>query len=100
VFWHGLQHVLRMNALLGTWAALGHELRFFLRRAAPLPTVSIAALALPYCLAGSRAAASATLISLALLVASVVTLLHALLVPLALDAARWQRLTRPAAAEA
>lgn len=96
VFWHSLQHVLRMNALMGqpvggTWQALGTQLRFFLRRSAPLLAVSVAALAVLYGWAWARAASGPALISLALLVASVVTLPHALLVTLGLDAARWRR---------
>ena len=93
VFWHSLQHVLRMNALMGyplaghsLWAGLG----FFLRRSAPLLVLSVAALAVLYGLAWARAASGPVLISLALLVASVVTLPHALLVTLGLDAARWR----------
>ena len=94
VFWHSLQHVLRMNALLAP-AASGRPLRMelgsFLRRAAPLLAVSLAALAVLYNWAWARAASGPVLISLALLVASVVTLPHALLVTLGMDAARWRR---------
>ncbi|MGI4885402.1 MAG: Brp/Blh family beta-carotene 15,15'-dioxygenase [Janthinobacterium lividum] len=100
VFWHSLQHVLRMNALMGRpaarrWAELGRELGFFLRRSAPLLAVSVAALASLFGWAGARAGGGPVLISLALLVASVVTLPHALLVTLGLDAARWRRAPRP-----
>jgi Brp/Blh family beta-carotene 15,15'-monooxygenase len=95
VFWHSLQHVLRMNAVmgrpLGGGTALRAQLRFFWRRAAPLLAVSVAALAILYGLAWARAASAATLISLALLAASVVTLPHALLVTLGLDVGRWRR---------
>jgi Brp/Blh family beta-carotene 15,15'-monooxygenase len=95
VFWHSLQHVLRMNAVMGQptggGAVLWAQLRFFLRRSAPLLAISLAALAVVYGLAWTRAASGATLISLALLVASVVTLPHALLVTLGLDAARWRQ---------
>jgi Brp/Blh family beta-carotene 15,15'-monooxygenase len=96
VFWHSLQHVLRMNNIMGqpsagTPPALGAQLGFFLRRSAPLLAVSVAALAVLYSLAWARAASGPALISLALLVASVVTLPHALLVTLGLDAARWRR---------
>lgn len=104
VFWHSLQHVLRMNAVMGqpfsgSRAGLWAQLGFFLRRSAPLLAVSVAALAVLYGLAWARAAGGATLISLALLVASVVTLPHALLVTLGLDAARWRpaRVASPAA---
>ena len=95
VGWHSLQHILRMNRLAGrsspSWSGLSRELTFFWRRAAPLLAVSVAALAVLYSLPWVRAAGSPVLISLALLVASVVTLPHALLVTLGLDAARWQR---------
>ena len=101
VFWHSLQHVLRMNAVMGrpfggSLAGLRAQLGFFLRRSAPLLAVSVAALAVLYGLAWARAAGGPTLISLALLVASVVTLPHALLVTLGLDAARWRRPVRAA----
>ena len=96
VFWHSLQHVLRMNGLMGWLAAgrgvgLGAELAFFWRRAAPLLLVSGAGLAGLYCLAWGRGGGGPVLLSLALLAASVVTLPHALLVTLGLDAARWRR---------
>ena len=94
VFWHSLQHVLRMNELMGyplaghsLWAGLG----FFLRRSAPLLAISVAALTVLYGVAWARAANGPVLLSLALLVASVVTLPHALLVTLGLDAARWRQ---------
>ncbi len=95
VFWHSLRHMLRMNKLMGhfteakpvLWAQLG----FFLRRSVPLLLISLGALAALYGLAWARAASGPALISLALLVASVVTLPHALLVTLGMDAARWRR---------
>ncbi|MEJ7660619.1 MAG: Brp/Blh family beta-carotene 15,15'-dioxygenase [Hymenobacter sp.] len=93
VFWHSLQHVLRMNELMGYpgRALAGAGLGFFLRRSAPLLAISVAALAVLYGAAWARAASGPVLLSLALLVASVVTLPHALLVTLGLDAARWRR---------
>ena len=96
VFWHSLQHVLRMNALMDCHGRaprsnLGQELRFFLRRSAPLLLISVAALAVLFGLAWSRAASGTVLVSLALLAASVVTLPHALLVSLGMDATRWRR---------
>ncbi|MDJ0365066.1 Brp/Blh family beta-carotene 15,15'-dioxygenase [Hymenobacter sp. H14-R3] len=96
VFWHSLQHVLRMNAVMGrpfasNGRALWAELGFFLRRSAPLLAISVGALAVLYGLAWARAASGPALISLALLVASVVTLPHALLVTLGLDVARWRQ---------
>lgn len=94
VFWHSLQHVLRMNRLMGRAGArklptLSAQLGFFWRRAAPLLAVSVAGLAGLYGLAWAHAASGPALISLALLAASVVTLPHALLVTLGLDAAHW-----------
>jgi Brp/Blh family beta-carotene 15,15'-monooxygenase len=96
VFWHSLQHVLRMNALMGQSGSgslpeLRAQLWFFLRRAAPLLAISVAALGVLYGLAWARAASGPVLVSLALLAASVVTLPHALLVTLGLDAARWRQ---------
>ena len=95
VCWHSLQHVLRMNHLMArpeptAWGSLWAELRFFLRRSAPLLLVSVAGLAVLFGLAWARAASSTVLVSLALLAASVVTLPHALLVTLGMDAARWR----------
>jgi len=98
VFWHSLQHVLRMNELMGRAAAprpgLVAELRFFLRRSAPLLFVSVAGLAGLYGVAWARGASPSVFVSLALLAASVVTLPHALLVTLGMDAARWQHPSR------
>ena len=96
VFWHSLQHVLRMNVLMGqpfadTLPALLAQLGFFLRQSAPLLGISVVGLAGLYGMAWARAAGGPALISLALLAASVVTLPHALLVTLGLDATRWRR---------
>ena len=99
VFWHSLQHVLRMNQLMdrapdahrrSLWAELG----FFLRRSAPLLLISLGGLALVFGLAWAHAANGTVLVSLALLAASIVTLPHALLVTLGMDAAQWRRSTR------
>jgi Brp/Blh family beta-carotene 15,15'-monooxygenase len=100
VFWHSLQHVLRMAALMGPpatagGAALGAQLGFFWRRAAPLLAVSVLGLTVAYGLAWAHGASGPALVSLGLLAASVVTLPHALLVTMGLDAARWRH---PAAA--
>lgn len=94
VGWHSLQHVLRMNTLMGhptTNRPLWAEIGFFLKRAAPLLAVSVAALGVLYAWQWARAGSGPVLVSLALLVASVVTLPHALLVTLGMDAARWRR---------
>lgn len=96
VFWHSWQHMPRMNAVMGRpvgagWPGLRMQLGFFWRRAAPLLAVSVLGLALVYGLAWARGAGGPAFISLALLAASVVTLPHALLVTLGLDAARWRR---------
>ena len=96
VFWHSLQHVLRMNQLMDRASAaerrsLWAELGFFLRRSAPLLLISVAALAVVFGLAWSWAASGTVLVSLALLAASIVTLPHALLVTLGMDAAQWRR---------
>lgn len=93
VFWHSLQHVLRLTGWLGygpdrpaAALALLPQLGFFLRRAAPLLLVSCAALlVLGHLLAGQLPDAAAWF-SLALVVASIVTLPHALLVTLVMDA--------------
>jgi len=97
VFWHSLQHVLRMNAVMGqppsgSGATLRAQLGFFWRRSAPLLAISVAGLAVVYGMAWAHGASGPAFISLALLAASVVTLPHALLVTLGLDAARWRHL--------
>ena len=96
VFWHSLQHVLRMNQLMDRTPArpkrsLGAEMGFFLRRSAPLLLISLGGLALVFGLAWAWAASGSVLVSLALLAASVVTLPHALLVTLGMDADQWRR---------
>ena len=95
VFWHSLQHVLRLTGWLGytpatPGPALLPRLVFFLRRAAPLLLLSCGALlALGYLAAAHQPDAN-TWFSLALVVASIVTLPHALLVTMVMDAARWR----------
>jgi beta-carotene 15,15'-dioxygenase len=96
VFWHSLQHVLRMNQLMDRASAAGQrslwaELGFFLRRSAPLLLISLSGLAVVFGLAWAWAASGTVLVSLALLAASIVTLPHALLVTLGMDAAQWRR---------
>ena len=98
VFWHSLQHVLRMNQLMdhaagGRQRSLWAELGFFLRRSAPLLLISLGGLAVVFGLAWTWAANGTVLVSLALLAASIVTLPHALLVTLGMDAAQWRRST-------
>ncbi|MBC6605943.1 Brp/Blh family beta-carotene 15,15'-dioxygenase [Hymenobacter sp. BT188] len=95
VFWHSLHHVLRMNQLMGRHLLsrrllLGPELGFFLRRSAPLLALSLTGLAILYGIAWWQAATESVLVSLALLVASIVTLPHALLVTLGMDTVRWR----------
>lgn len=102
VFWHSLQHVLRLNGWLGYTAPNGGsgpgtppnllaQIRFFLRRAAPLLLVSCAALLLLSWLLAAHLPNEAAWFSLALVVASVVTLPHALLVTFVMDARQWQK---------
>jgi Brp/Blh family beta-carotene 15,15'-monooxygenase len=95
IFWHSLQHVLRMSQLIAAPAATPRrnvwaEVRLFLRRSAPLLLISLAGLAVVFGVAWARAAQASVLVSLALLAASVVTLPHALLVTLGMDANRWR----------
>ena len=94
VFWHSLQHVLRMNRVMGYAAdtapgyngrELLRQLGFFTRRALPLLLVSLGAIWVLYQLMLPRLPDGSALFSLALVVASVVTLPHALLVSLVLD---------------
>ena len=98
VFWHSLQHVLRLNGWLGyapttgqrfSWLALLAQLAFFLRRAAPLLLLSCGALLALGRLLAPRLPDETAWFSLALVVASIVTLPHALLVTLIMDAPRW-----------
>ncbi|AMJ64083.1 Brp/Blh family beta-carotene 15,15'-dioxygenase [Hymenobacter sp. PAMC 26628] len=102
VFWHSLQHALRLTRLLGyaapaQWAgpgaALGRELAFFIRRALPLLLVSLAGLA---ALLGPRLASGGAWLGPALVVTAAVTLPHALLVSLVMDAPKWQAKRRAA----
>ena len=99
IFWHSLQHVLRLTGWLGYAPASGRprpaadllpRLAFFLRRAAPLLLLSCAALLLLGRLLAPHLPNGAAWFSLALVVASVVTLPHALLVTLVMDAPQWR----------
>ncbi|WP_426491733.1 Brp/Blh family beta-carotene 15,15'-dioxygenase [Hymenobacter sp. 102] len=97
VYWHSLQHVLRLTSwlsngqLLPTGWALLPQLVFFLRRAAPLLLLSCMALLVLGRLLAHRLPDAAAWFSLALVVASIVTLPHALLVTLVMDAPHRKR---------
>ncbi|QIX60085.1 beta-carotene 15,15'-dioxygenase, Brp/Blh family [Hymenobacter sp. BT18] len=98
VFWHSLQHALRLTGWLGygpqelpIGRTLLPQLGFFLRRAAPLLLVSCAALLVLGRLLASHLPDAAAWFSLALVVASIVTLPHALLVTLVMDAPQRRR---------
>ncbi|WBA43387.1 Brp/Blh family beta-carotene 15,15'-dioxygenase [Hymenobacter canadensis] len=100
VFWHSLQHVLRLTGWLGYGSgppvarrALLPQLMFFLRRAAPLLLISCAALLVLGRLLASHLPDAPAWFSLALVVASIVTLPHALLVTLVMDAPQRLRAT-------
>ena len=100
VFWHSLQHVLRLTGWLGyagpaqrpgtNQVNLLARLAFFLRRAAPLLLVSCVALLVLGRLLATRLPDETAWFSLALVVASIVTLPHALLVTLVMDAPQWR----------
>jgi Brp/Blh family beta-carotene 15,15'-monooxygenase len=99
VFWHSLQHVLRLAPLLGyraarpvrPWLALGQEISFFMRRAWPMLAVSAVLLAGAYALGRAWLPTSNAWLGLAVLGAAVITLPHALLVSLVMDAPKWRR---------
>ncbi|WP_426060450.1 Brp/Blh family beta-carotene 15,15'-dioxygenase [Hymenobacter sp. B1770] len=101
VFWHSLQHILRLNGWLGyasgakgqaARSELLAQLVFFLRRAAPLLLVSCVALLVLGRVLAPRLPDATAWFSLALVVAAIVTLPHALLVTTVMDAHRWQSL--------
>ena len=104
VFWHSLQHVLRLTGWLGYAGPTQHlgagrvhllaRLAFFLRRAAPLLFISCVALLVLGRLLATRMPDETAWFSLALVVASIVTLPHALLVTLVMDAPQWRPATR------
>lgn len=96
VFWHSLQHVLRMNVLMRQDGAtgparLGSDLLFFLRRSAPLLLLSVAALGVLFGVSWLQVGSGAVLLRWALFAASMVTLPHALLVTVGLDGTFWRR---------
>lgn len=99
VFWHSLQHMLRLNRVFGyaalggprrAWATLGHEVAFFIRRALPLLLVSLAVPLAFYLLVPAKLAALDTLLGIAVVTAAILTLPHALLVSVVLDAGNWR----------
>jgi len=108
VFWHSLQHMLRLNRVFGyvaagsprmPWATLGREIAFFIRRALPILAVSLAIPAGLYALLPAKLATLDTLLGLAVMTAAILTLPHALLVSVALDSPAWRtEKTKPAAA--
>ena len=103
VFWHSLQHVLRLTGWLGyagpsqlPGAGRGNllaRLVFFLRRAAPLLLISCVALLVLGWLLAAHMPDETAWFSLALVVASIVTLPHALLVTVVMDAPQWRPAT-------
>jgi Brp/Blh family beta-carotene 15,15'-monooxygenase len=99
VFWHSWQHILRLAPVLGGMAsqpgaagwALLRQVVVFGRRAFPMLAITLVAGILAYVLAGAWLPANAPWLSLAVVGASVVTLPHALLVSVIMDAPKWQR---------
>ncbi|SFQ19711.1 Brp/Blh family beta-carotene 15,15'-dioxygenase [Hymenobacter arizonensis] len=101
VFWHSLQHILRLNGWLGyasgakgkaARSELLAQLVFFLRRAAPLLLLSCVALLVLGRVLAPRLPDATAWFSLALVVAAIVTLPHALLVTAVMDGHRWKSL--------
>ena len=99
VFWHSLQHILRLNRVFGyaapgnhrrAWSTLGKEVFFFIRRALPILVVSLAVPVGLYLLLPPKLAALDTLLGIAVLTAALLTLPHALLVSVALDSHVWR----------
>ncbi|GGG48830.1 hypothetical protein GCM10011378_26210 [Hymenobacter glacieicola] len=93
VFWHSLQHILRLAPLLGYAAGPARartRLIFFARRALPMLAASLALLAGAYVLGSNWLPAQNAWLGLVVLAASVVTVPHALLVTLVMDAPKWQ----------
>jgi Brp/Blh family beta-carotene 15,15'-monooxygenase len=98
VFWHSWQHILRLAPALGSnaaepagtsWAPLRHVV-FFGRRALPMLAGSLVSGMLIYVLKGTSLSGISPWLSLAVVGASVVTLPHALLVSIVMDASKWQ----------
>jgi Brp/Blh family beta-carotene 15,15'-monooxygenase len=100
VFWHSLQHMLRLNRVFGyatgvgslsSWAILGQEVAFFTKRALPSLGLSLLVPAGLYLLLPARLVGGNNLLAIAVVTAALLTLPHALLVSLALDAVNWRR---------
>jgi len=99
IFWHSLQHMLRLNRVFGyattrsermTWASLGKEVAFFIRRASPILVVSLVVPAGLYMVLPPKLAALDTLLGIAVMTAAILTLPHALLVSVVLDSPVWR----------
>jgi Brp/Blh family beta-carotene 15,15'-monooxygenase len=99
VFWHSLQHILRLNRVFGypdgestrlPWVNLGKEVIFFIRRALPSLLLSLVVPAGLYWLLPARLAAGDALLGIVVVTAAILTLPHALLVSLALDSPKHQ----------
>ncbi|TDN36586.1 Brp/Blh family beta-carotene 15,15'-dioxygenase [Hymenobacter sp. UV11] len=99
VFWHSLQHMLRLNRVFGypalggprrAWVAVGKEVAFFMRRALPLLLVSLVVPMGLYLLVPAKLAALDTLLGIAVITAAILTLPHALLVSVVLDSGNWR----------
>jgi Brp/Blh family beta-carotene 15,15'-monooxygenase len=99
VFWHSLQHMLRLNRVFGyaaskshgiAWATLGKEVTFFIRRALPILLVSLAVPAGLYIFLPPKPATVDTMLGMAVIMAAILTLPHALLVSVALDSPVWR----------
>jgi Brp/Blh family beta-carotene 15,15'-monooxygenase len=98
VFWHSWQHILRLAPVLDNraskpvgnrWASL-RQVAFFGQRALPMLAVSLVAGGLAYGLGRATQSAIGSWLSVAVVGASVVTLPHALLVSVVMDASKWQ----------
>jgi Brp/Blh family beta-carotene 15,15'-monooxygenase len=99
IFWHSLQHMLRLNRVFGytaaekqgrAWRTLGKEVAFFIRRAFPILVVSLAVPVGLYFLLPLKVATLDTLLGIAVMTAAILTLPHALLVSVALDSPVWR----------
>jgi Brp/Blh family beta-carotene 15,15'-monooxygenase len=98
IFWHSLQHMLRLNRVFGyavaekkglAWRSLGKEVAFFIRRAFPILVASLAVPVGLYFLLPPKLVILDTLLGIAVMTAAILTLPHALLVSVALDSPVW-----------